>query len=150
LREVIDRLRPRLRTFRDQEGRELFDLPDAPRPDPDVPAPPRFLPEYDNVLLGYADRTRMSSDETRRRLTADAMAGANFGTVLVDGVVRAIWRIKRKGKIATLSVEPLGRLSKKDAAAVDEEGTRLLAFTDGEADTRDVRIEGAIGGRGRS
>ena len=86
LRPVLERLRPRLRTFRDERGRELFDLPDAPRPDPATPAPPRFLPEYDNALLSHADRSRVVPDEARARLSA--AGGVGFGSVLVDGLLR--------------------------------------------------------------
>jgi hypothetical protein len=71
LREAFDRLRPQLVVVQDEGGRELFDLPDAPRPDPETPAPPRFLPEYDNVLLAHADRARFVDDAVRRRIQGD-------------------------------------------------------------------------------
>jgi hypothetical protein len=136
--EVVERLRRALRVFRDERGRELFDLPAAPRPDPDTPASPRFLPEYDNVLLSHADRTRIISNEYRKRLTTNN--GRSVGTVLVDGFVAGTWRIKRDVGTATLSVAPLKRLSRKDAAAVTDEGTGLLAFVAPEAKARRVQI----------
>jgi len=142
LREVGDRLRPRLAVFRDEAGRELFDLPDAPRPDPDTPAPPRFLPEYDNVLLSHADRSRMIPDDGRPRLFAGN--GGTQGTVLVDGLLRCTWKIVRSQGAATLTVtaEPaLGpALGPADAAAVRAEGARLLGFAAAGAEPRDVRL----------
>jgi len=89
LKEVVERLRPGLREYRDESGRELFDVPDAPLPDADMPAPVRFLPEYDNSLLGYKDRTRMIGTEARRRLDSDILG--NFSTFLVDGFVAGRW-----------------------------------------------------------
>jgi hypothetical protein len=139
LREVAERLRPRLRTFRDEKGRELFDVPDAPLPDPDTPAPPRFLPTYDNVLLSHDDRSRIISDADRRRLTADSYQG-RFGTVLVDGFVRGSWRVERGREAATLVITPLKPVPKKDAAAVTEEGARLLAFAAADVEDRDIRF----------
>ena len=138
LGEIVERLRPRLRSFRDERGAELFDLPNGPRPDPHTSAPPRFLPEYDNVLLSHADRSRIVADEYRARLMT--VNGQIIGTVLVDGFVRATWKIKRHRCTATLTVTPFKRLAKKDAASVTEEGVRLLTFTAGDAQARDVRL----------
>jgi hypothetical protein len=79
LAPAFERLRERLVTFADERGRELFDLPDAPRPEADVPAPVRLLGEYDNVLLGHADRSRIASQPTSRagprRLRAEPRRG---------------------------------------------------------------------------
>ena len=139
MRAVVQRLAPRLRTFADERGRELFDLPGAPRPDPDVPAPPRFLPEYDNVLLSHADRTRFHSPEHRGRLGSGGMA--IHGALLVDGVGRATWRIERAGRdAATLFVDHVGAFARAEAAAVLEEGERMLTFLEPARSALGVRL----------
>jgi winged helix DNA-binding protein len=126
LGEVFERLRPRLSTFRDERGRELFDLPDAPRPDPDTPAPPRFLPEFDNLILSHADRARVIADDYRRALASkNGMVPATF---LVDGFVRGTWKTQRTHGKATLVIEPFEALSGKDRDVLAEEGERLLRF----------------------
>jgi Winged helix DNA-binding domain len=126
LGEVFERLRPRLSTFRDERGRELFDLPDAPRPDPDTPAPPRFLPEFDNLILSHADRTRVIADDYRRVIASkNGMVPATF---LVDGFVRGTWKTQRTRGKATLVIEPFEALSGNDRDALAEEGERLLRF----------------------
>jgi hypothetical protein len=141
---VVERLRPRLVTFRDEGGRELFDLPDAPRPDPDTTAPVRFLPEFDNVLMAHADRTRFATDEDRRRLFS--RNGVMPGYLFVDGFLRGSWKIERGRGTATLVVRPFRRLAKRAAATVGNEGARLLRFAAGPAagpaaaDDHDVRI----------
>jgi hypothetical protein len=122
LRAVIERLRPELETFSDERGTELFDLADAPRPGPDTPAPPRFLPEYDNVLFGHADRTRIIDDGRKPPLPPGN--GGVAGTFLVDGFMRGTWRIAR----GELALDPYVPLAAADAAALREEGERLLAF----------------------
>ncbi|MEV4000910.1 winged helix DNA-binding domain-containing protein [Actinomadura sp. NPDC049753] len=126
LREVFDRLRPELRVFADASGRELFDLPDAPRPEGDVPAPVRLLPEFDATLLAHADRTRMMTTDIRRRVCNGAAVAA---TVLVDGTVAATWTAKSAADAVTLTVRPFRPLSSADRSAIEAEAASLLAFT---------------------
>jgi hypothetical protein len=137
LRTVIERLRPRLITFRDDRGRELFDLPDAPRPDPETPAPPRFLPEYDNILLSHDDRSRIIRDN--RGLPMPAGRGGELGSLLVDGFLGGMWRITRQRGKAMLVIEAGGSWTRADQATVVDEGERLLAFV--ASDTRDQDIQ---------
>jgi hypothetical protein len=134
LREVVDRLRPRLRTFRTEAGKQLFDLPDAPRPDPDTPAPVRFLPQFDNVALSHADRGHISADAADRWPT-DLL---HWSPLLVDGFVAGAWRIKQERGTATLVIEPLDSLP--NPADVEEEATRLLEFLAPGADRRTIEV----------
>ena len=139
LGEVADRLGDRVVRFRNEAGRELLDLPDAPRPDPDTPAPVRYLPDFDNVLLSHADRSRIVDVDIRR--PAQVVNGVLPGTVLVDGRVAAMWSIERAKGAATLVVTPFRRLTAADRASVADEGTRLLAFTAADAVDHDLRFD---------
>ncbi|TVZ92327.1 winged helix DNA-binding domain-containing protein [Streptomyces sp. BK340] len=120
LKDVFARLRPRLLTFRDPNGVELFDLPDAPRPDPDTPAPPRFLPEFDNLLLSHADRTRVIPPEYWGRSWQGNRA---CRTLLVDGFLAGLWKTDGDA----LVIEPFGELTKAQREDVTAEGARMLA-----------------------
>jgi len=122
---VLERLGDRLATFEDEDGRVLYDLPDAPRPDPDTVAPIRFLPDYDNVLLGYADRRRMVSEADLKRLGG---LTRSFRAVLVDGVVAGSWSIVREKRSARLAVTPFRKLLKRETRDVEREGAAFLAF----------------------
>jgi hypothetical protein len=138
LGEVVDRLRPRLRTFRDEHGKELLDLPDAPRPDPDTPSPPRFLSEFDNLILSHADRTRVIASEYRKVIAfRNGMVPA---TVLVDGFVRGTWKIEKSKKAARLAIEPFEPQLKKERDALLEEGERLVRFVGDGAEAFEVRF----------
>jgi hypothetical protein len=133
LRDVFERLRPRLVTFRDERGRELFDLPDAPRPDPETPAPARFLPEYDNVLLSHADRSRFARPDANGRLAPPG--GLGWGAVLVDGLGSAVWRLE-DGDLVLRHLP----LPKRALASVVAEARRLLRFLDADGAVRRVAL----------
>lgn len=133
MREVLERLRPRLRTFRDEKGRELFDVPDAPYPDPDAPAPVRFLPEYDNIALSHDDRTRVID----RKFTEDIWMR---GSILVDGFIRGTWRIDTKRGESILQIGLFDSLTSSDRADVATEAELLAGFLVPDARTRDIRI----------
>ncbi|WP_433545086.1 winged helix DNA-binding domain-containing protein [Streptomyces sp. CA-294286] len=147
LRAAFERLRPGLLVFRDEHGTELFDLPDAPRPDADTPAPPRFLPEYDNLVLSHADRTRVAPPEYKRRTWC---GNFTYCILLVDGLVAGIWRLEQsaKGDRATLTIEPFAPLTRGRRAEVREEGARTLA-TLSSAASQDVRFGEFYGTKGQ-
>jgi hypothetical protein len=122
LREVVEGMRHALRTYRTEEGAELFDLPDALLSDPDKPAPVRFLPAFDNALLGYRDRTRAISRADSARFAKDASGGIPM--FLVDGFVAGTWAVNT-GEVV---VDPLRELSTTDAEAVAHEARRVAEF----------------------
>ena len=135
LRAVLDELRPSLVTFRDEQGAELFDLPSAPRPDGDAPAPVRLAAEFDNLLLSHADRSRVVHPEHLRRFYT--INGIFPGSVLIDGFVAGMWRLTRAKHLATLTIELFG--SARKHAQVTREAERMLAFCAPGA-THDIRF----------
>jgi hypothetical protein len=120
----------------DEAGRDLYDLPDAPRPAGDTDAPVRLLPEFDSLLLAHADRSRVIADRHREHLTSKNLRVR--ATVLVDGMVAAFWRQEKK---ATLVVEPLRRLKAGERGAIEEEARGLLAFAEPKAKSPKVEFE---------
>ncbi|NKI44073.1 winged helix DNA-binding domain-containing protein [Streptomyces physcomitrii] len=124
LRAAFEELRPALRVFRDEHGTELFDLPEAPRPDPDTPAPPRFLPEYDNLLLSHADRTRVVPPVHRHRHVRGNQA---FRTLLLDGFLAGLWRLDEDGVRPLLTVELFEGASRAVRSGIEEEAGRLMS-----------------------
>jgi len=136
LRDTLEKLRPKLRVFRDEGRRELFDLPDAPRPQGDVPAPVRLVADYDNVIGTRADE-RFVAKAHRPRVFLSALRLA--ATVLVDGLVAGTWKLERKKDVATLTVDafaPFAPRVKKDVIA---EAEALLHFAEPDAKKHEVR-----------
>ena len=137
LKPALESLRPDLLTFRDEAGRELFDVPDAPRPDPDVRAPARFLPEYDNVLIGHADRSRIIP--AGRRIPLPPGNGARRGTFLVDGMFAGTWHITRDGATARLTIDPFETVSVAGPARARGRGRRAARVRGRRRRARDRR-----------
>jgi hypothetical protein len=128
LRDVVERLRPELRVFRDEAGRELLDVSDGLLPDPDTPAPPRLLPCFDNVTLSHADRARVFDGAGP---PLELPPGSWKGSLLVDGFFRGLWRAAIGGERITVTVEGLRRRRSDPAgtrAAVVAEATGLAAL----------------------
>jgi hypothetical protein len=138
LGEVFERLRRKLVTFRDEKKRELFDLPDAPRPDPDTPAPVRFIAEFDNIVLSHDDRSRIVPTAHRSKVYSKNLIVP--GTVLVDGMVAGTWKVSRRKATATLDVAPFAKMDRRTRAAVEAEGEALARFLEPDAASRDVRV----------
>ncbi|WP_157681318.1 winged helix DNA-binding domain-containing protein [Mycobacterium sp. JS623] len=126
LGEVLERMK--VVQLKSEGGQTLYDVPNAPRPDPDVPAPVRLVAPFDNILLSHADRTRVISDDHRKRLFA-GKNGVFPGTVLVDGFVSGTWELVGKGEETSLRVQPYRRLDV--AEEVIREGNRLLQLAFG-------------------
>ncbi|MGH2444818.1 MAG: winged helix DNA-binding domain-containing protein [Candidatus Limnocylindria bacterium] len=133
MRTVFERLRPRLRTFRDEAGRELLDVPDGPLPDPATPAPVRFLPEYDNIVLSHDDRSRMGAPKLTEPIWLR-------GTLLVDGFVRGTWRLDVKSMVAGLRIRVFRPLDAAETSGVSDEAERLAAFLAPDVRSREIRI----------
>ncbi len=138
LREVFEKIRPDLICFRDEQGNELFDLPEAPRPDPDIATPPRFLGEFDNILLSHADRTRIIDDTYRNRVFTKN--GIIRSVILVDGFVSGIWSLKRGSGTAILTIEPFMELSSQVQEELVVEGAKLLKFAAGDDPTHEIQF----------
>ena len=137
LGEVFERLRPSLVTFRDEGGRELFDLPDAPRPDPDTPAPPRFLYDFENMLLSYADRSRVIAPDVVRGLERTQ---ESLSTFTLDGFVAGTWGVERERGRATLTITPLASAVEGRRDRPRRRGRRPTGIPRADATDRDIRF----------
>lgn len=130
LKAVLEQLRSTLVTFRDEQGAELFDLPTAPRPGEDAPAPPRLVAEFDNLILSHAERSRVISSGATKKIST--VNGVIPGTVLVDGFVAGMWRLDRSRDAGTVTIEVFGRegspASGAERDALAAEAGRVLAF----------------------
>jgi hypothetical protein len=138
LKPLFEAARGDLVTFRDDKDREVFDLPEAPRPPADTPAPVRFLPGFDNLVLGHQDRRRVVAEAFRSRLILPGLRVP--ATFLVDGMVAVTWTVERVKRVAILSLTPFESLAKQATADLTDEGLRLAAFVDPDATSHHVSV----------
>lgn len=138
LKDVFEELRPELQVYRAEGRRELFDLPGLELPAADTPAPIRFLPEYDNLLLSHSNRTRVVADELRPKVYLPGLRVA--ATILVDGFVGGVWKFEQTKHTATMRIEPLTKLTKAQTQEMSEEAERLVRFMEPQAKTYEVRL----------
>lgn len=139
LKDTVEAWRDDFVLYEDENGKELFDLPDALRPAPDTPAPVRFIPEYDNLLVAHADRTRVIADDDRGYVFLSA--ARVLGTVLVDGFVAATWKVAVRKKRATLDVSLFRDVSPDDRAQIEREAEALVRWIADEADEHIVTLD---------
>ncbi|NDJ63347.1 MAG: winged helix DNA-binding domain-containing protein [Chloroflexi bacterium] len=138
LKDALAPLTADLVVYRSEGGKALlYDLPELEILSGDTPAPVRFIPMFDNLILAHADRTRVISEEARRRVFLSA--GRVLATILVDGFVRGIWKVERAKQSATLIIEPFEPLNEADRVALTDEGERLIRFI--EADAEDYAVQ---------
>lgn len=140
LKEAFEALKPQLVVYMDGK-RELFDLPDMPRPSADTPVPERFLPEFDNILLSHQKRTRILADEYRKQVYLPGLRVA--ATILVDGFVRGAWKTETKKGATTMTIRPFAPLTKQNIASLTEEGEKLVRFVEPDAKTYSVQFADA-------
>jgi hypothetical protein len=138
LAEVLDQLRPQLMVVRDEAGRELFDLPDSPRPGADTPAPVRLLYDYDNLLLSHADRSRFHAAVPRAPVFDPH--GPAPRMVLVDGVTAGVWVHDHGKQRSTVTIRPFASLDAATVTAIEQEAAALLDFLDADVPQHDVRV----------
>lgn len=138
LKGVFEELRPQLVVYRDENRRDLFDLPDMPLPEAETAAPVRFLPEFDNILIGHSNRRRIISDEHRKSVYLPGLRVA--ATVLVDGFVTGTWSVTKKGKSASLNVVGFRSFDQPNRTAICDEGEQLIRFIEPSASVYDIKI----------
>jgi hypothetical protein len=138
LKEAIGEFKAALVVYRDERGRELLDLPGAPLPAPDTPAPVRFLPEFDNLLLSHQNRTRVIPEKYHAHVFLAGLRVA--ATILVDGFVAGAWKIEKAKGAATLVITPFVPLTHATCDALAEEGERLVRFVEADAKVFAVRF----------
>jgi hypothetical protein len=138
LKEPVEKLKPELVMYRDEQGREFLDVRDGLLPNADTPAPVQFLPEYDNLLLSHNDRTRVIAKDHRSKVYLPGLRVA--ATYLVDGFVAGVWKVEKAKGTVTLIIEPIDPLNQQTRAALTDEGERLIRFIEGDAKSYEVRF----------